>query len=1130
MTRLFRSKRRLALQAAVAALAAAMVPGAASAERSNDLSKKVVIVAGPEVGTSCATTDKLEAAITGTRLDIGDKHVKWAASFERIHINPKADPCGSVRIDAYSLENAAALLSKQLETYSATKPVDVVALGTGGTVLRYAMLMSARKRAGLRSFGEVLFANRLDIEDAVTLGSALDGAAIAPASCGGGQLCADLVRPPAHEQKPIWWQLMDSPEQDGRNPQGVDGTDWSVIGIAADRFAEPDTSTGMDANHKTIYEDPKLTFQKALVDGSTEHDAKLRFMHAPETEWTATTKGPHVLARIAQDLVYGVSTEQAKGEGPAYAEGCTGSNDDGATLIQNPQFSGWRGDKRAVRIIKAGTIEAIADCFKADPKKKDVYTVQGDVSRDDNSTIVRINGLDFVLKDYLSEIEINTKTRTLKRRSGTVSVELPVSGSRSLDLWTFTADNLTHDLEWKFPSSGDGPIQSDDGTVFSLGSPDLEIKGFEVSGEISMNVIEGGIQLDLSLALPGIFSNNLSPSGPPQCGNGRDDDKDGEVDKADEDCEGDSTNDHEDKSAASGIGGTIGTSNKTGLQIDKLNFSVGGTLRFGPFRTQGSIGVAYDRKPNEWKFELEASLPALADVGMKLKVGIRDGELSSIYGELNGLSIPLWSSGWYAQKIGLGLSGLTQGDQLEILISVGVSFLRKIAGEYMVYIDGDLTVGWGAPWKFGLAGSFEIAGDRYGSGSISYEQNVGGELELTLGREIPIGEEAQFIPQGTLKGTMGITGELDIGASIQACFKGKFSIKEFEEPYCIAKTDMRLTRYLNQPVSQAVCFKTSMKLGGEISIGFVTTYDIDPKAGFKSDIDFIAGGCDVDDYGAKKSQVAGETGGFTIAPGTKQRVIKINGVGSQAPNVVLVAPDGRRIATPAEPVKQVDDTTFVLGGLGGATTFVLAEPPAGQWKVEPQEGSSAVASIDQLAVLPEPKVSAKVVRERRGFELRYDVAKAEGQTVRFVERRKGLIDEIGHTTGGAGRFRFDPAFGPAGKREIVAIIEQDGRQRRELVTGSYVAPAPAKPGKVKTVTVKRTGKSVTVRWSKALRATGGYEVVVRLPDGRTQAQITKTRKVVLHDVLVDGKTEVTVRALRKQDETGGPKKVVRARV
>ncbi len=1131
MNRPFRSKRRLAVQAAVAAIAAAMAPGSAGAAeppRTNDMSKPVVFVTGPETPTACGTLEKLRWGIEQYQPTIGGKEVRWSGSFKEIQINPQGNDCagdGSVRIQAGGIQEAAGLLSKQLAAYSEKTAIDVVAIGTGGPVLRYAMLMSARKRAGNLAFGAGFFASRLDIEDVVTLGSALDGMALAPASCGGGPLCDDLVRPAAPNPKPIHWQLMDSAEQDGRNPQGIKPTDWSVMGFAGDRFAPPETATGMDAAHKTVYEDDSLTLQKALTDNEDNNNATLRFQHAPETEFTRTTKGPHVTKRVAQDLVFGVSADPS-GKGPAYAQGCTGYNEGGSTIVLTPQYVGWRGDPQAVRNVKAGNIDAVANCFRTDPKvNKDVFYVSG------NGEFVRINGIDFQLEENDSRLEINVKERTVKRTRGKVIATLPITQNTRAPLWHFPS-MLLPDLNWKFPSA-DGVIQTDDGTVFAGVSPDFKLLGLKTVGGIALKVGKGNITLDLSVALPGIFSSNLSPGGgAPQCSNGIDDDKDGDSDLADKDCDKNPLGDFEDRSKATTFAATVGTSNATGLQLDKFAASFGGSLRFGPFRSEGSIGFEYDRVNSELKLQLEAKLPAVGSLGVKLKVGFKNGELSSVYGEFNGIQFPLWTSGWFLQRFGVGVSGFGEGKQLEILIATTFSFQRKIDKKMIASVDGELTVGWGTPWKFKLGGVFSVVDWGLGSGSLEYEEGVGGKFSVVLGRSFAvIPDKLWVIPQGTLAGQLSTTGDLDIGASVQGCFKGELSIKTYEEVTCVGQTQLRLTKWAGQPLTLTACIKSNLITGSDFSVGFSKSWKVDGK-NLTEDIKWITHACDVADYGAKPSQTAAaSTDGFTIRPGTDRQAVVVRGAGGKAPAVTLVAPDGTRYATPADKmVANYGGLVNVITGLGDATTFSLAKPQAGRWRVEPQEGSGAVSAVELAEVLPEPEVAAKVRREAGGFVLRHEVKAQPGQTVRFVERAGAVLSDIATSGGGKGETRFTPAFGPAGKREIVAVVSQDGQVRREVVVGSYGAPAPAKPGKVKRVQVTRKGKTVTVTWSKAQRATGSYEVQVRLPDGTVYSDITKRRKVVLRDVIVPGKAEVTVRALRKQDEASGPKKVAHARV
>ncbi len=58
-------------------------------------------------------------------------------------------------------------------------------------------------------------------------------------------------------------------------------------------------------------------------------------------------------------------------------------------------------------------------------------------------------------------------------------------------------------------------------------------------------------------------------------------------------------------------------------------------------------------------------------------------------------------------------------------------------------------------------------------------------------------------------------------------------------------------------------------------------------------------------------------------------------------------------------------------------------------------------------------------------------------------------------------------------------------------------------------------------WAKARHA-GSYEVVVALPDGRTQAQIVRGRSLTIRGLKVPGVIRVRVRGLRAEDEAPGP--------
>lgn len=1129
MTRLATLTKRAAL---AAALGAALLPGAARADRSDTNDKPVIIVAGPEVPATCSVLAPLRTAIRQEKAWNGTVQQRFSGSIHIVGLNGSGGICtlerSSERITAKSIADASLALSHTIAgVQSATKSkVDVVALGSAGPVLRYALLMSARKRAGLTSFGAGAYDEGLDVEDAVAVGGQMNGVTIQTNSaCEPASFCQDLVRPANPiDPKPIHWQLMDSAEQDGANPQGVSGTDWTVIALPADRAAPADTVFGMEAAHKILYEEPSLNLRKALTDDANVPQP-VRFLHAPATEFLSSKQGAGPLKRIAQDVIYG-RDGSAGVKGPAGAAGCVGYNESssGETAILEPKMTGWKGDQRAVRVLKFATVEAVADCFKVVPKETTSYVAQG-------PQWVRVNGMDIHLLDQRSQLKFETKTRRVWLTSGSADAEMPMLDQTSMPLGNYRPNDLVP-LDWKFPAT-DGVLQSDDGTVFAVQSPkDGKFLGLTMQGALTFKVVKGAFLVDITVGLPSVFSGDLAgTSGPPECDNGKDDDGDHKVDVLDDACNGTTLGQVEDNAKASGFTIAVATRNDSGLQFDRLAGNIGGSLRFGPFRTDGAIGFDWNRGEREFKFSVEVRAPAMASASFKLKVGFKQGNLSSIYAELNGLQVPLWSSGWFLQRAGIGFNGIEPGKQLELLISVTASLFKKVGGIQIMSVDGEATTTFNAPWKFKLTGGWNVVDERVGTASFEFEQGVGGKLNVTLGKEWGFMKDATgqnpkltVIPQGTLAGSMSNAGELDLGATIQACIKGELAWKKYEEPWCLGKADLRLTRFKGQPVTQAMCFRTSLVGNKEIAVGFVNRIGTNYAGHLEILTDWIASSCDVADYGAKQSAVGpAPTDRFTIRPGVDSQVVAIHGPGEgQAPQVTLIAPDGTRLATPTDGMaKQLSDSAFAITGMGDQTAFVLGRPQAGEWRVEVAGGSPPVTKIDVLAVLPEPEVRAQVLRGRGGaFALRHSVAAQPGQTVRFVERAGAVLHEIARTEGGTRRTSFVPAFGPGGRRQIVAVVMQDGRVRRELVVGSYVAPAPARPGRARHITVRRTGQRVEVRWARAARA-AKYEVHVDLPDGRGISEIVTRRRFVVRDLIAPGAIRVRIRAMRAQDEAPG---------
>jgi hypothetical protein len=85
---------------------------------------------------------------------------------------------------------------------------------------------------------------------------------------------------------------------------------------------------------------------------------------------------------------------------------------------------------------------------------------------------------------------------------------------------------------------------------------------------------------------------------------------------------------------------------------------------------------------------------------------------------------------------------------------------------------------------------------------------------------------------------------------------------------------------------------------------------------------------------------------------------------------------------------------------------------------------------------------AKLDQTMIGIEraLSYHVRPRAGQTVELVERGQDVFHVLGPARGTSGEFRFTPAFGPAGRRQIVALVSLSGRLSQTLLIGSYTAP------------------------------------------------------------------------------------------
>ena len=146
------------------------------------------------------------------------------------------------------------------------------------------------------------------------------------------------------------------------------------------------------------------------------------------------------------------------------------------------------------------------------------------------------------------------------------------------------------------------------------------------------------------------------------------------------------------------------------------------------------------------------------------------------------------------------------------------------------------------------------------------------------------------------------------------------------------------------------------------------------------------------------------------------------------------------------------------------TYFVIKHPPAGTWTIT-SDGVVPIRQVLQSFGLPKPSVHTAVTGKGRARTLHWRLRPIAGQRVRFVEEGKGVDNVIATSSAATGEKGFKPTEGPAGKRKIVAMVEQNGLPRTNLTVGAYHAPGPLQPARPQHLRVKRHGSHLTVSWS-----------------------------------------------------------------
>ena len=209
-------------------------------------------------------------------------------------------------------------------------------------------------------------------------------------------------------------------------------------------------------------------------------------------------------------------------------------------------------------------------------------------------------------------------------------------------------------------------------------------------------------------------------------------------------------------------------------------------------------------------------------------------------------------------------------------------------------------------------------------------------------------------------------------------------------------------------------------------------------------------GCDLSPWrptlSAATSLPSGRSRRLTLPAGLPSVVFQLDG--ASGPSGVLVRAPGALSITGTRAHPYVHrGNALVLVTKTGATYVVVKDPAAGSWTLT-NAGPVPIRQIREAYGLPKPVVHAHVSGRGQAQTLRWQLHPLPGQKVEFAEYGTDVRHLITTTAKATGKIRFTPLTGPAGRRRIVAIVEQNGLPRATITVASFRAPGPPRPAKV----------------------------------------------------------------------------------
>jgi len=473
-------------------------------------------------------------------------------------------------------------------------------------------------------------------------------------------------------------------------------------------------------------------------------------------------------------------------------------------------------------------------------------------------------------------------------------------------------------------------------------------------------------------------------------------------------------------------------------------------------------------------------------------------------------------------------------DPVTINANATIGAGAAVAGRSPVEVHGDFTMTFPdvGPADFRLEGTVGLFMFQIGEGELNF-QNDGyaafrGHTGLELG---PLEVDANldgFVDAPSGKYGASLDGRVDL------CAKVTIPVTENVVRVCGgAKAGVAVS---NKGFAACGRINPPDPLGGfEIGLSYPwadwnPAFLANPFA-FGASVLAHIGGCHIEEYKVAPTRArAAQTGAgapVEVPAGLPSQTILVPGDGG-APKVTVTGPNGEVVETGGA---SEAGTVVTFDGVDAAYVL-LRKPAGGTWTVRTQPGSVAAVSILTADGYTPAKVSGKLGGKGRKRTIRYSVKDGgHGQRVVFSETGKFGSHLLGAAKGASGTLRFRPADAKGGKRSVVALVQRGGITTDTIRIGTYTAPGPQKPGRVRGLKARRAGRSVVVSF-RAAQGAARHAVTIKGAKGtRLGKLLGKGKRTVRFPAIhEDEKVTVAVRGLSAKLRLGpATRSILRAR-